>query len=323
MFKIIVIIGISGFILLIYWNRLRTIKRQNILLEKKVTKRTSEIMQMNGLLQTQSQELNSKNLLLQERHQQIEDQAEELTQQKNNLIQMNKELKEANATKVKFFSIIAHDLKNPFNSILGLSELMLKNYKSWKEDKVLQMLVLMNNSSQNLFNLLENLLQWARSQRNIIEFEPEIFELKIVMNECRNLFRNSLKEKNITLTVSSACQKISVYADRQMLNTTMRNLISNAIKFSHNGGQIKITASSSNGMVHISVTDDGMGMSAGDMEQIFRIDSNHCTHGTNREKGTGLGLILVKEFISRHEGTIRVESEVGKGSTFTISLPVR
>lgn len=270
------------------------------MLEQKVEERTSTILEMNEILRDQTSELNLKN---------------------NELEELNTHLNELNATKDKFFSIIAHDLRNPFNTILGFSEMLASNYNALKDEKTEQVLKLMHNSAQNLFNLLENLLDWARSQRGIIEFKPEIHDLRNLLGDCTKLFKDSLATKNLKLIVTESEDRIPVYADRQMLETVIRNLISNAIKYTHNNGEIKVTSHFTGTETIITVSDNGTGMSAEKSAKLFRIDSGISTPGTNNEKGTGLGLLLAKEFVSRHGGIINVSSEAGKGSRFTISLP--
>ncbi|HEX2394853.1 MAG TPA: two-component regulator propeller domain-containing protein, partial [Bacteroidales bacterium] len=299
-FRIAVLTLIACFFLVIYSLRIRAIKKRNLLLERKVEERTSRIVEMNGILKDQTTELNRKN---------------------QELEQLNCHLNELNATKDKFFSIIAHDLKNPFNAILGFSEMLATNYDAWKDEKTGQVLKLLYNSAQNLFNLLENLLEWSRSQRGIMEFNPEILDLQVLLQDSINLFTDSLMAKNLNLIISDPGDRIAVYADKQMLGTMIRNLISNAIKYTNKNGEIKFS-SNFNGMeTFISVSDNGVGMSSEKSARLFCIDSGGSTPGTNNEKGTGLGLLLTREFVSRHGGEITVSSEAGKGSTFTISLP--
>lgn len=301
-FRIAVLSLVAGIILILYKLRIRRINKRNLWLEEKVSERTSEIARMYEILTERTTELDRKN---------------------RELKQLNTHLNELNATKDRFFSIIAHDLRNPFNTILGLSEMLATSYNDLKDEKIGDTLQLMYDSAQRLFNLLENLLQWARSQRGIMEFNPEILNLQDVIGNCINLFKDSLSSKNIHLFTLHSTESTPVYADKQMLESMIRNLISNAIKYSHNNGEIKISTDFTGRETIISITDKGIGMSADMSARLFRIDSGNSAPGTNNEKGTGLGLLLTKEFVSRHEGSITVKSELEKGSTFTISLPYK
>ncbi len=282
----------------------------------------SELNEKNLLLEDQAEYLKEANSLLEESRQQTEEQSEELKVQKEALERVNAELSELNATKDKFFSIIAHDIKNPFNTILGFTELMKLNFNKWTEEKKLQIVDVLYNASNNVYELLENLLQWSRSQRGAIEFNPEETLLRSQIEYLFTLLKDSADEKGIELKLEVPDKNIFVNVDVRMLQTILRNLISNAIKFSYKGGVIRVLVEISGGNALISVVDNGTGIPKENLDKLFRIDSAHTTVGTNNEKGTGLGLILVKEFITKHGGEIRVESEQGKGSTFIFTLPL-
>jgi len=231
----------------------------------------------------------------------------------------NEQLTELNATKDKFFSIIAHDLKNPFNSILGFSELLVINLHKYNQDKILQFAKTINKSATNAFELLENLLEWASSQTGKIKFKPELIVIENLFIEIIKTVESNCIAKNITIDYEiNEC--ISIVADKNMLNTILRNLITNAIKYTNKNGLIKISAEYSNGNVLISVKDNGIGMDNNIVEKLFRINEKISTPGTENEHGTGLGLILCKEFVEKHDGKIWVESEIGNGSTFHFTL---
>jgi PAS domain S-box-containing protein len=229
-------------------------------------------------------------------------------------------LRELNATKDKFFSIIAHDLKSPFNSILGLSSLLEEQVKEKNYEGVEEFASHIQSSSQLAYDLLKNLLEWSRSQTGKIEFSPEYLDLVALIGEAINISNNQAKQKSITIS-KELPHNILVLADRSMIGTVLRNLISNAIKFTKPEGQINITAESTKAEVKVTVSDNGIGISDEELEKLFRIDENHSTSGTLNERGTGLGLILCKEFIEKHNGKIWVESEFGKGSKFLFSVP--
>lgn len=230
------------------------------------------------------------------------------------------ELKLLNKTKDKFFSIIAHDLKNPFITILGFCDLILSDYAELTEEEKLFYIKEMKKSADLNHNLLQNLLQWSRSQTGKIEFSPQKLELIEVINENFLLLSKSAEKKQIQL-LHSIAGNLRVTADGDMLNTIMRNLLTNAIKFSRKGGKIKVTAEQKNNFVELCVMDHGVGMDQITLNYLFKLDAAHSTIGTENELGTGLGLILCKEFIEKNGGKIWVESEVGKGSKFYFTLP--
>jgi signal transduction histidine kinase len=230
------------------------------------------------------------------------------------------ELRALNIQKDKFFSIIAHDLKSPFNAIMGYSEFLVEQIKANDYEELDKYAEIILQSSQRALDLLMNLMEWSRAQTGRIEFNPGNFLLVDFFDGVTSLFDNIAGQKLIGITANLPPNKM-IYADKQMLSTVMRNLISNAIKFTLPGGRITITAIEKPGELIISVSDTGVGISKTNIEKLFRIDENYSTPGTNSEKGTGLGLILCKEFVEKHGGKIWVESHEGKGSTFYVALP--
>ncbi|MGA2406604.1 MAG: two-component regulator propeller domain-containing protein [Bacteroidales bacterium] len=230
------------------------------------------------------------------------------------------ELNELNASKDKFFSIIAHDLKNPFNTIIGFSEMLKEEITSGELNKSGEYAGMIYDSATKTYRLLENLLEWANSQRGKISFNPIPLNLSEIFKEDFRILNEIAGRKNIELN-SRFTDDLTIVADKNMIKTILRNLISNAIKFTYKNGKVEITATIDNKQVEISVSDSGIGMTKETMAKLFRIDSNLSTHGTENEKGTGLGLILCKEFVEKHGGKIWVESESGKGSIFRFTLP--
>jgi PAS domain S-box-containing protein len=229
-------------------------------------------------------------------------------------------LSELNATKDKFFSIIAHDLKSPFNSILGLSNLLVEQIHEENYEGIEEYAGIIQKSTTRVFDLLLNLLEWARSQIGRIEFSPEYVELGTLINEVAELLNDSARQKSITI-LKELPRNILVSADKAMISTVLRNLITNAVKFTHPGGRVIISADKKPDELTVSISDNGIGIKRETIGRLFRIDENHIALGTQREQGTGLGLILCKEFIEKHGGKIWVESEVGKGSTFYFTIP--
>jgi len=230
------------------------------------------------------------------------------------------ELRELNVSKDKFFSIIAHDLKNPFSSIIGLSQILKEEIKSGDTATLEDYAEMLNTSAIQTYRLLENLLEWANSQRGKISFNPVEIKLSQIFNEEFIVLREMAKAKNIEIK-SLLDDDLTILADRNMIKTILRNLISNAIKFTNKNGKVEVKAFSDHTNVEISVSDNGIGMTKETIGKLFRLDGNLSTRGTEDEKGTGLGLFLCKEFIEKHGGRIWAESEEGKGSTFKFILP--
>jgi two-component system, sensor histidine kinase and response regulator len=230
------------------------------------------------------------------------------------------QLQRLNATKDKFFSIIAHDLKNPFNSMLGFSKYMLESLDEIeKEDRIL-MLQAMVDAADNGYKLLENLLEWARAQTGHLKWYPEAIFLEAIVSETKDLLKNALDAKRITLNIDLPMH-FEVFADGNMITALIRNLLSNAIKYSYEGGAISIRGEDKARSIQICIKDSGIGIKEENIEKLFKIDAGFSTNGTAQESGTGLGLILCKEFVERNKGDIWVMSEYGKGSTFCFSIP--
>lgn len=236
------------------------------------------------------------------------------------LAEQARELNELNATKDKFLSIIAHDLKNPFNAIFGFSELMLKNFYELDDETLLKGLENISSASGHAYKLLENLLIWTQNQTGLRQFIPEKLDLKTQITESLGLVEANALAKNIRITASIK-HNHTIFADKNMLDSILRNLISNAIKFTNKGGKIKIKAIKTETEFQISVSDNGIGISPEKLDDIFRIDKHIHTNGTDGEMGTGLGLLLCNDFAIRHGGKIWAESTPGKGSKFTFCLP--
>lgn len=233
-------------------------------------------------------------------------------------------LKELNASKDKFFSIIAHDLRNPVNVILNFIKLLYNRYDELNSDDIKNILKDLQGSAVSTSELLENLLHWSRSQRGKIDFKPELIDMAELAYNSTYIYNHQAKQKNINLK-SSIKENTLVFADKNMIDTIIRNLVTNAIKFTPNDGEINIYAVEHDNHWDICIADTGVGISEEDQSKLFRIDIAHTTIGTNLEKGTGVGLILCREFVSRHKtsdetGNIFVRSEPGKGSTFIFTL---
>jgi len=238
------------------------------------------------------------------------------------IVKQNEELIKLNATRNKFFSIISHDLKSPFHVILGMVDLLIANLEKQVYDDASEYAKIIKTSSQSVFNLLQNLLVWSRSQTGRIKFNPVEIELNSFLDEIIAFSEINARVKSIKIKYSLIGADV-IYADKEMINSIMRNLISNAIKYSYKSGRVTITAEKRECETLISVSDSGVGIDTETCEKIFTTGSSISTKGTFNEDGTGLGLILCKEFIDMHGGKISVESEEGKGSIFSFSLPVK
>ena len=236
------------------------------------------------------------------------------------LEKFTQDLQESNATKDKFFSIIAHDLKSPFNSILGFANLLIRDHHTYDGKEIARMLSTIKMASEKAFELVENLLIWANSQTGRILYDPEKFSLHSTINETIAILEGQAARKEIRIVVVGD-DHANVIADHQMVKTVLRNLISNAIKFTQKGGLVTISATRSEICWTVSVKDTGIGMATESIQNLFTIENKYSTPGTANETGSGLGLILCREFIEKHHGKIWVESEPGAGSTFYFTIP--
>jgi PAS domain S-box-containing protein len=251
----------------------------------------------------------------------MEENAHQLLEVNIKLEESEQKLIKLNANKDKFFSIISHDLKGPFTGLLGITEMLVEDYDDFSDEEIKELIVGLHKSAKNGYELLEGLLEWSRLQRGAIEFKPTEINLSKVSDMILELSRPNAVRKNLTLESKIKINEIA-YADENMVSTVIRNLIANAIKFTESGGRIEINSEKMDDFVKVCITDDGIGISEEDIKKLFRIEIHHTTVGTNKEKGTGVGLILCKELIEKNHGKIWVESEFGKGSMFCFTLPI-
>lgn len=226
-------------------------------------------------------------------------------------------MKDANASKEKFFSIVAHDLGNLFNGLIGVSELLIAREPTAEEKEKFLPLILQTSIQGH--DLLTNLLEWSKVQTGRIKAQPVTIDLKSLVELTIEFLDSQAEQKKISMV--SYIDQTSVLADENMLDTVLRNLLSNAIKFTPQNGKVEISSINTGGEVEISIKDNGVGIKPENIDKLFQIDVTHSTRGTANEKGNGLGLILCQEFVEKNSGTIGVESEVGKGSRFYIRLP--
>lgn len=232
----------------------------------------------------------------------------------------SKELEKANIAKDKFFSILAHDLRNPFNSILGSMELLSNEYDVMSDDERRHFINLIYKSAQSTNKLLANLLEWSRTQRGGVKLDKKKNDVASLIKESVNLHQNLATKKEISIDNQVQDNTIAFF-DKRTITITINNLINNAIKFTSQKGNVTISAERVNGSVHIAIQDTGVGIPPHALKSLFKIEVAQSTPGTDSEPGTGLGLILCKEFVEKNNGSIHVSSEEGKGSCFKISLP--
>jgi len=227
-----------------------------------------------------------------------------------------------NASKDKFFSIISHDLKSPIGVIMSTSEFLDNEYDDFSDKERKELIHVLKNSSRRIYDLLEGLLNWARAKMGNMEYNPRSINLSRIVTEVVELIQFTSKNKEIEL-LNNISNNLMVFADENMITLVIRNLLSNAVKFTSNGGKVEINSKLEDNKIVVSITDNGVGIRYEDQQKLFRIDMHHTTIGTNEEVGTGIGLIFCKELVGKNKGKIWVESEIGKGSVFSFTLPTK
>lgn len=251
--------------------------------------------------------------------------ARDITTRKNNevtLKQYAEELKESNATKDKFISIISHDLRGPFQGFLGISDMLANEIESLSKDDIIEMSSHLNKALNAQFNLLNDLLSWSKINSGKMKFAPVMMKPSELIDYTYTMLDSAAQVKNIQL-IKEIDEDCCYYADYEMIQLVLRNLVSNAIKFSNANGRVMIKIENRDGFVKTSVIDDGVGIPEKELENLFRLDKHYTTAGTSNEKGSGLGLLMCKEIIEKHGGSISVESIENKGSCFSFILPVK
>ena len=292
-FKVILLVLLFLILLLIIIGRGKFLKRQKRKLELLVVQKTKELEKSNKILSTEIEER----------------------------VKTTEELRKSNLTKDKFISILAHDLISPFNSLIGFSEILVESWFSYTETERYDIIKQINTTSHNTYNLLSNLLEWSIMQKNEMDFYPKKIDFNKIVTKTIDQIEGQTSLKKITVE-NEINKQTFVYGDYHMINAILRNLISNAIKFTPVNGIVNITSIIINGVFHCSIKDTGIGMSESTLKSLFSPENTTKSRGTEGETGTGLGLILCKEFISKHNGKIWAESTVDVGSTFHFTLPL-
>ncbi|MCP4153241.1 MAG: HAMP domain-containing histidine kinase [bacterium] len=283
-----------------------SLKAEYVFLSQKYRKLLKETMKI-----TRVGDMNYKKLM--EANDQIQ-------KQKNELETLNRELREANVVKDKFYSIIAHDLRNPLQFLLLSTGLLDSDFTSMEEGAIRKYIEKIFNTSKNMSGLLENLLEWSQSQYGKIQCRPQTLELSLLARDNTRFFSGNAEKKDIRL-FSEIPENSFVYADENMVNSVFRNLVSNAVKFTNPGGEIKITCSEDDEFIQTTVFNTGVAIPQDKIAKFFKISEKYTTTGTANEKGSGLGLILCMEFIEKNGGQIKVKSEENVGNFFEFSLP--
>ncbi|HAP35138.1 MAG TPA: hypothetical protein DCQ28_04045 [Bacteroidetes bacterium] len=314
-FYILIIITIVILVWLSYRARIRQLRNRQKVLERIIEKRTRELVESNRILEHQKNEILSQNIELNQHREEIQIQAESLEDQKT-------ELEKSNAMKDKLFSIIAHDLRNPLGNISGILEILVNDATRLKPTEKENILKNLFEISKSTYHLLENLLQWSLSQRDLIDFNPVSFDLAQIVEEIIQQVIPFSQKKKISIK-SELVNNTKVYADTNMVRTILRNLVNNSIKFTQEGGEIIILSKINGNFVEIGIKDNGVGISEERKKILFSPLEVKTTYGTNNEQGIGLGLMICKEFAEKNGGFIRYDSKEGEGSTFYFTLKIR
>jgi signal transduction histidine kinase len=274
------------------------------------------------LINQQKNQLSDSLKRHQELNKLLNQQNEEIQSSKREIEEVNRQLSESNVTKDRFISIIGHDLRNPFHSMMGFSHLLDHEYDDFTTEEKKKFIGIINQGLHNTYNLLDNLLKWAASQRGTLSFEPQKINIFQLADSACKLLKPAANDKSITV-FNAIPDTLYAYGDANMISTIFGNLISNAVKFTPKEGEVRIEADTkpANGYIIISVKDNGLGMSEEVVSSLFDFGENFSTPGTQNEAGTGLGLVLCKEFVEKHNGKIWVESIEEKGSAFYFTIP--
>ncbi|NBC84366.1 MAG: hypothetical protein GVY19_13440 [Bacteroidetes bacterium] len=279
-----------------------------------------QLQELNVQIQLQNENIKQQNEELKTQSENLRVANSTLVEQRNQIISQHDELEKANNAKDKFFSILAHDLKNPINLIVNFADMLRNNFSQFNDNKKLEYVDSLKETSENTYKLLENILYWARSQTGRLKVNKVKLDVMGVFYDTKTIYEESIKSKGIQVHFPGM-KSCTISSDQDMIYTIIRNLFSNALKYTPDGGNIWLETELTGASVSIAVKDDGLGMKPGIKDNLFSTESTITTDGIKGEKGTGLGLIICQELVERLEGNIRVESEPGKGSQFIVTLP--
>lgn len=326
-FRAVVLLLGLGVVLLLFYLRVAAIRKRNILLKEEVDRQTQELQHVNASLVEQRDEIKSQKENLEESNREVLRQSDKILEQQQHIVSQNQELAQSvsaleqlNQTKDHFFSILAHDLKNPVAALNDITGYVKQHLVRMERKELERYLDSMHNSSAAVYDLLINLLNWSRTQSRTIAYAPADVNLAELVDKNTRLMEQQFHNKHIQVQANVPAGYI-IHADYHMVDTIIRNILSNGIKFTGYNGVIRIGAVQQNGLVELSIADNGVGMTEAQQLQLFNINSTIVSAGTAGEKGTGLGLVITKEFVDANKGSIRVASAPGKGTTFYIVFP--
>lgn len=326
-FKSLFLFLVTGGIALIFYSRLHTVRQRNRYLEAEVSKRTRQLEESNSILVENNQMIRLQNEELEEYNREMVRKTDKILQQQDQIVRQNQELENAveelevsNQTKDRFFSILAHDLRNPVAALAGISDLLKARLPRLTEPEIYSYVNDIHKSSGAVYELLISLLDWAKTQRHSLSYHPEDVNIYDLIIKNYSLAEQSMKSKNLRFTIR-ADRSHTVYADPQMTDTVIRNVIGNSIKFTPSEGEVIIETRETDSQIVIVISDNGIGMTPEQIHHLFDLRNQKLSFGTEGEQGTGLGLVIAKEFLTVNKGTIEVESVSGQGSSFIICLP--
>lgn len=314
----VLVVGLIGF----YKVRTQALRNRSEELSKIISSQTVRLRESNEILQQRAEDLKMFNEILEERQTTIIDQSDKLRKQADDLKYKNEELVKLVHTRDRMFSIIAHDLRSPFNTILGFTDLLSESFDKSEMDRMKQYAKYVHNASVSVFNLLENLLMWARSQTDEIYFNPKVADLDDIVLDTLSLVKETAVKK-VQFIDTSNYKNFQVFMDIDMMRSVFRNILTNAIKFTQDGGLIKISSVKENGFVEVSITDNGVGIDKELIDKIMNDVEVESSLGTAGEKGVGMGLLLAHKFVKINGGKFSISSEKGKGSIFNFTLPIK
>jgi ligand-binding sensor domain-containing protein/signal transduction histidine kinase/CheY-like chemotaxis protein/AraC-like DNA-binding protein len=333
-FNLLLLATITGVIILIFYARVASIRKRNKLLKIAVEIRTRELKDANHFLLERNDEIENQNEQIKLQNEKLEIYNEEILSKSEKIISQQQhittqnyelehtvaELQKLNQTKDHFFSILAHDLKNPIAGLTGISEYLKRNFSKLDKKDAYDHLSSIHKSANAVYDLLINLLNWSRTQSKKIEYLPAEFNLYELVQKNAVLLEQQFNLKNIELEVQIS-NEINVYADYNMMDAVVRNLLSNSVKFTDYNGKVTVGADATSNAITLQISDNGVGMSKEQIDRLFKVDKNNISKGTAGEQGTGLGLVISHEFVKANNGTIQVESEIGKGTSFFVTVP--
>jgi signal transduction histidine kinase/CheY-like chemotaxis protein/AraC-like DNA-binding protein/streptogramin lyase len=340
-FQLLTLLAFFGLVVAIFYIRVASIRTRNTILKAQVNQRTHELKKLNTHLLERNEEITHQKEKLEDFNEEILSQKEKLEENNEEILrQSNKildqqirissqnsmlentvaELQKLNKTKDHFFSILAHDLKNPVSALLGISDFLKSNFSKLEKKEAEQHLNSAHKATHAVYDLLVNLLNWSQTQSKKIEYTPSDFSMNEIIQKNANLIEQQLRNKHITLSTGINAD-YRIHADYNMIDVIIRNVMSNSVKFTDYNGMIHVSVEAVDDNVIVCITDTGIGMSPAQIDKLFSLDKQNVSTGTAGETGTGLGLVITQEFLKINNGTLRIESEPGKGSAFYLSLP--